>query len=49
MNNIECAVQARYLDRTQKPLECEHCIFHDTEMCECKEDLRCINDRQRIS
>lgn len=36
MNNMECAVQARYLDRTQKPLECEHCIFHNTGMCECK-------------
>lgn len=31
---MECMIQIIYLERTQKPLECEKCIFRNTEECE---------------
>lgn len=31
---MECMIQIIYLERTQKPLECENCIFRNTEVCE---------------
>lgn len=34
---MECAIQTRYMDRTQKTLECDQCLFKGTDMCECEE------------
>lgn len=31
---MECMIQMLYLERTQKPLECESCLFRNTEECE---------------
>lgn len=31
---MECMIQIIYLERTQKPLECESCLFRNTEVCE---------------
>ena len=36
-SKMECAIQTRYMDRTQKTLECGQCLFKGTDMCECEE------------
>lgn len=32
----ECVLKPLYLDRTGNILECDKCIFHGTEECQCK-------------
>lgn len=34
--NDECTLKSLYLDRTGNILECDKCIFHGTEECQCK-------------